>query len=90
MTTRAPTIVLAVPPGAIRMTRQPDATRRETSFCPSACRMPLYRPSETITSGRRCRRGGRLGGRRGRAWLEGAGAFGVMAAAAAAVAELAS
>jgi hypothetical protein len=47
MTTRAPVIVLAVSPGAIQMTRQPEAARRVMSFCPSACWVPLYRPSET-------------------------------------------
>src|ERR1039458_5596096 len=49
MTTRAPVMVLAVSLGAIQMTRQPEATRRVMSFCPSACWVPLYRPSKTIT-----------------------------------------
>jgi len=49
MTTRTPLIVLAVSLGAIQMTRQPEAARRVMSFCPSACWVPLYRPSETIT-----------------------------------------
>jgi len=31
------------------MTRQPEAARRVMSFCPSACWVPLYRPSATIT-----------------------------------------
>jgi hypothetical protein len=48
-TTRAQVIVSAVSPGAIQMTRQSEATRRVMSFRPSACRVPLYRPSDTIT-----------------------------------------
>jgi len=36
--------------GAIQMTWQPEVIRRVVmSFCPSACWVPLYRPSETIT-----------------------------------------
>jgi hypothetical protein len=49
MTTRAPVIVFAVSLGVIQVTRQPEAARRVRSFCPSACRVPLYRPWETIT-----------------------------------------
>jgi hypothetical protein len=43
MTTFAPVIVFAVSLGAIQ------AARRVMSFCPSACWVPLYRPSETTT-----------------------------------------
>jgi hypothetical protein len=39
---------LAVLPGAIHRTRQPEAASRVMSFCPPACWLHLYRPSETM------------------------------------------